>query len=219
MYNIKGHKNISCMVRGSNCDRHKTSETSRPALGSTQPSIQCETVAIPRRSSGRWGRVLAQLRLVSRFRMTADLLLLRYMTSWRLWGQISVTSFNGMSLFLKRIAQAASHPVLLYILLFRSWQWTKNYQTSSFLLRSSSFHYPVIILLFSVSCSNHFLVSVDKKNQLDVTFCIFYFSSNSCSTCFGQPCAHHQELTIAWCYSLVLVCAVAAGRWSSPVGR
>ena len=27
--------------------------------------------------------------------------------------------------------------------------------------------------------------SVDKKNQLDVTFCILYFSSNSCSTCFG----------------------------------
>jgi len=27
--------------------------------------------------------------------------------------------------------------------------------------------------------------SVDKTNQLDVTFCILYFSSNSCSTCFG----------------------------------
>jgi hypothetical protein len=39
--------------------------------------------------------------------------------------------------------------------------------------------------------------SVDKKNQLDVTFCILYFSSNNCSTCFGQPCAHHQELTTA----------------------
>ena len=38
--------------------------------------------------------------------------------------------------------------------------------------------------------------SVDKENQLDVTFCILYFSSNSCSTCFGQPCAHHQELTM-----------------------
>ena len=62
-------------------------------------------------------------------------------------------------------------------------------------------------------------ISVGKKNQLDVTFCILYFSSNSCSTCFGQPCAHHQELTTAWCYSLVLVCTVAAGRWSSPVGR
>ena len=60
---------------------------------------------------------------------------------------------------------------------------------------------------------------VDKKNQLDVTFCIIYYSSNSCSTCFGQPCAHHQELTTAWCCSLVLVCAVAAGRLSSPVGR
>ena len=61
---------------------------------------------------------------------------------------------------------------------------------------------------FSISPANS--ISVDKKN---------HFSSNSCSTCFGQPCAHHQELTTAWCYSLVLVCAVAAGRWSSPVGR
>ena len=41
------------------------------------------------------------------------------------------------------------------------------------------------------------VTSVDKKNQLDVTFFILYFSSNSCSTCFGQPCAHHQELTTA----------------------
>ena len=48
-----------------------------------------------------------------------------------------------------------------------------------------------------------YVFSVDKKNQLDVTFCILYFSSNSCSTCFGQPCAHHQEPTTAWCYSLV----------------
>ena len=44
---------------------------------------------------------------------------------------------------------------------------------------------------------NKMYFSVDKKNQLDVTFCILYFSSNSCSTCFGQPCAHHQELTTA----------------------
>ena len=43
--------------------------------------------------------------------------------------------------------------------------------------------------------NTHFFV--DKKNQLDATFCILYFSSNSCSTCFGQPCAHHQELTTA----------------------
>jgi len=43
---------------------------------------------------------------------------------------------------------------------------------------------------------------VDKKNQLNVTFCILYFSSNSCSTCFGQSCAHHQELKTAWCYRI-----------------
>ena len=35
--------------------------------------------------------------------------------------------------------------------------------------------------------------SVDRKNQLDCTFCILYFSSNSCSTCFGQPCAHKKR--------------------------
>ena len=40
-------------------------------------------------------------------------------------------------------------------------------------------------------------ISVDKKNQLDVTFCILYFSSNSCSTCFGQPRTNHQKLTTA----------------------
>jgi len=46
--------------------------------------------------------------------------------------------------------------------------------------------------------------------QLDVTFCNLYFSCNSSSTCFGQPCDHHQELTTASCYSPVLVCVVAA---------
>ena len=42
------------------------------------------------------------------------------------------------------------------------------------------------LCLYNVRC-------VDKKNQLDVTFCILYFSSNSCSTCFGQPCAHRTH--------------------------
>jgi uncharacterized protein YchJ len=51
---------------------------------------------------------------------------------------------------------------------------------------------------------------VDKK-PTRCLFCILYFSSTSCSTCFGQPCAHHQELTTVWFYSLVLVCAVDAG--------
>ena len=44
---------------------------------------------------------------------------------------------------------------------------------------------------------SNIIFDVYKKNQLDVTFCILYFSSNSCSTCFWQPCAHHQELTTA----------------------
>ena len=50
---------------------------------------------------------------------------------------------------------------------------------------------------FSSVVVNNFRFSVDKKIELDVTFCILYFSSNSCSTCFGQPCANHQELTTA----------------------
>ena len=72
------------------------------------------------------------------------------------------------------------------------------------------------LFLSNINETWNFQIDVDKKNQLDVTFCLLYFSSNSCSTCFGQPCAHHQELTTAWCYSLVLVCAVAAGRLSRP---
>ena len=67
---------------------------------------------------------------------------------------------------------------------------------------------------FSTKCSDY---SVDEKNQLVVTFCILYFSYNNCSTCSGQPCAHHQKLTTAWYYSLVMVCAVTAGRLSSPL--
>ena len=61
-------------------------------------------------------------------------------------------------------------------------------------------HDPVSVLRRSrkvLGYQNLLFEGVDKKNQLDVTFCILYFSSNSCSTCFGQPCAHHQELTTA----------------------
>ena len=74
--------------------------------------------------------------------------------------------------------------------------------------------YPIIHLLLHLQSVKYMRYRVDEKNQLDATFCILYFSSKSCSTGFGQPCAHHQELTTAWCYSLVLVCAVAAGRLS-----
>jgi len=60
--------------------------------------------------------------------------------------------------------------------------------------------------------------SVWIRNQLDVTFVLsFIFSFTSRSTCFGQPCAHLQELhsVIATCW----YCAVAAGRLSEPVSR
>ena len=54
--------------------------------------------------------------------------------------------------------------------------------------------------------------SVDKKNELDVTFCILYFSSNSCSTCFGQPpCSHgtYQHEAITSCSRQLLM----MGTW------
>ena len=94
-------------------------------------------------------------------------------------------------------------------------------QDKSFIIKSASLKTPFIIseMIGGGWDETETNFNVDKKNQLDVTFCILYFSSNSCLTCFGQPCAHHQELTTAWCYSLVLVCAVAAGRLSRPVGR
>ena len=65
---------------------------------------------------------------------------------------------------------------------------------------------PHLLDLFVVKSGGHtdhdvshkiHMKSVDKRNQLDVTFCILYFSSNSCSTFFVQPCAHHQVLTTA----------------------
>jgi hypothetical protein len=54
-----------------------------------------------------------------------------------------------------------------------------------------------MMMMMTIMVTMMMMISVDKKNQLDVTFCILYFSSNSCSTCFGQPCSHHQELTTA----------------------
>ena len=46
-------------------------------------------------------------------------------------------------------------------------------------------------------CSNSLRFNVDK-NPTRCHFCVIvYFSFTSCSTCFGQPCAHLQELTTA----------------------
>ena len=112
----------------------------------------------------------------------------------------------------------------------KSWSVYKELKTRVFYFRKDKicqrpvFSTARFVYLFIYFCpaelrSPNLTICVDKKNHLDVTFCILYFSSNSCSACFGQPCAHHQELTTAWCYSLVLVCAVAARRWSRPVGR
>ena len=58
-------------------------------------------------------------------------------------------------------------------------------------------HHECVTSFRTTECTNQTaFFFVDKKNQLDVTFYILYFSSNSCSTCFGQPCAHHQELRL-----------------------
>ena len=100
-------------------------------------------------------------------------------------------------------------------------QWTASLRRLNIISPSSLYLWHVYFCVknYPTRRSTIYSFSVDKKNQLDVTFCILYLSSNSCSTCFGEPCAHHQELTTEWCYSLVLVCAVAAGRLSRPVGR
>ena len=74
-------------------------------------------------------------------------------------------------------------------------KYTTKYQSNTTKLY---YVYYCSIKFYCVCLIFHFIFeSVDKKNQLDVTFCILYFSSNSCSTCFGQPCAHHHELTTA----------------------
>ena len=48
------------------------------------------------------------------------------------------------------------------------------------------------------------------RNQLDVTWCYTYFLYISSSTCFGQHCAHAQELTTQWLYRRVWCSTVAA---------
>jgi len=67
----------------------------------------------------------------------------------------------------------------------------------------------------SVPEANFLLPSMYKKpTRCRCHFCvIFYFSCTSCSTCFGQLCAHLQELTIAQCYRHVLV-LVSSWRWA-----
>jgi len=44
------------------------------------------------------------------------------------------------------------------------------------------------------------------RNQLDVTWCYIYFLFISSTTCFGQPCAHPQEMTTQWFYRRVWWC-------------
>jgi hypothetical protein len=55
----------------------------------------------------------------------------------------------------------------------------------------------MLFICYEISLLQNRIFHVDKKNELDVAFCILYFSSNSSSTCLRQPCAHHQELTTA----------------------
>ena len=146
-------------------------------------------------------------------------------SSWRI--KLHVTS--GQLLYMKCDFLTAAnvninsvaHDAKLCCLIEELWNYGETFQYASTELYSVTMHKT---LAFSYS-----IYKIKKKKKLkaclltffilDVTFCILYFSSNSCSTCFGQPCAHHQELTTAWCYSLVLVCAVAAWRLSRPVSR
>ena len=119
---------------------------------------------------------------------------------------ISVTEFSKVDRFVNDLRREIAVCTLIQQIVKRN-----GGMSSSVVTISAS------TAIYKQAKANLPLYSVDKKNQLDVTFCILYFSSNSFSTCFGQPSAHHQDLTTAWCYSLVLVCTVAAGRLSSPM--
>ena len=55
---------------------------------------------------------------------------------------------------------------------------------------------------------------MDKKNQIDVTF-VFFISL----LLVAKHVSGNYVPIIRRCYSLVFVCAVAAGRLSRPVGR
>ena len=64
-----------------------------------------------------------------------------------------------------------------------------------------------IIIIYTPITVNvkHTRSSVDKKPTGCHVCVILYFSFTSCSTCFGQPCAHLQGLTTAQCYRHVLM--------------
>ena len=54
------------------------------------------------------------------------------------------------------------------------------------------------------------------RNQLDITQYYIYFSFISCSTCFGLPCAHPQELTTYWYFCRMWFSAVAV-QFNRPI--
>ena len=108
--------------------------------------------------------------------------------------QILFSALNAAWAFHIRALMSTSVPFVLSILLPRYTNCASLSKISFYIQKGSYFVRAICISLvfFTLIC-----IREDKKNQLDVTFCILYFSSNSCSTCFGQPCAHHQELTTA----------------------
>jgi len=57
----------------------------------------------------------------------------------------------------------------------------------------------VLKYVFSFSCISgvyeYYSLPCGLRDQLDVTSYYIYFSFIGCSTCFGPPCAHLQELT------------------------
>ena len=92
--------------------------------------------------------------------------------------------------------------VVLIFVVLSSTVWVQTSVQFGFLLRTHTENFTTkqspgmqaSSLMIDYKC---LVCSVDKKPTRCHYCVILYFSFTSCSTCFGQPCAHLQELTTA----------------------
>ena len=89
--------------------------------------------------------------------------------------------------------------------------WSRN-QSWSFLHNTSLAFFTILPWVWRREVSPKLGYLCGIRNQQDVTWCFLYFLFISSSTCFGQPCAHPQELTTQWFYRRVWCSAVTMGR-------
>ena len=109
-----------------------------------------------------------------------------------------------------RSVVGGNHLTLARVPLFRAWfgvNWNGVYLLSNttiwwidiyIIYYIESYMFPRLVMAIFRLYMKHLVSSVDKKNQLDVTFCILYFSSNSCSTCFGATVCPSSGADDVW---------------------